>query len=120
MISTTNVSTYREFEEWQQDFSGGRINFLVIVGPRGTAKSTLFREAFTGIDHLYHRGIVSARGFYEMLFSHADQPVILDDVTSLLGNKDCVDLTLSLCDTEAEKTVRYGKKNLGRSLGQAT
>ena len=107
------VSTYAEFDQWIKDFAKNKINFLGIIGPRGTGKSTAVKEAMVKQRHLYHKGVISARMFYEKLFVFRNFPVVLDDVTSLLGNSDCADMVMSLCDSDETKTIRYGKKNLG-------
>src|SRR4051812_43506145 len=92
------IYTYEELREWWDDFYGGAINFFALIGPRGTGKSTVAKDYMTNRPHLYHKGVISPRGLYEMLFQYRDLPLVFDDVLSLLSNRDCAATVNSVCD----------------------
>jgi hypothetical protein len=105
------VTTFAEMEWWRDRFLGeDGPQFLVVIGTPGTGKSRMFSD--NKPPHtLYLGGALSAFHFYTQLYIHLNDLVIIDDVDSLFKDKAAVNLLKCLCNTDATRTVYWGKRN---------
>lgn len=102
------LTTYAELQSYVDDYRRCHYPFLWIVGRPGTSKSSLFTSAMKGTDHYYARaGQLTPLQLYLDLYEHRGQPVILDDLESLLNQPLGHKLINALGETTPEKTLSY-------------
>lgn len=104
-----HLRTYAEFESYLVDFVNGLYPFVWIFGRPGIMKTESIRAAAQG--HLVcnrKAGQLTPTQFYIDCFRHLNQPIILDDVTSLLDHRIGRRLISALGDTGRVKLMSYG------------
>lgn len=100
------VRTYREMEDFARAFADGFLNLLGLIGPPGTGKSHVLREA-VGKKACWINGNASPFGIYKLAYKHADEAIVLDDVDGLCRDRQGVRLLKTLCQTDASKSVSW-------------
>ena len=103
---TTIINAYRPLAEFAKAFAEGRLNFLLVLGRGGLAKTTTIRMATEGSAKVI-QGQVSAIALYMELYRHRDQPIVIDDVDRLYADPACVRLLKLVCQTERTKLVEW-------------
>lgn len=110
-IASEVVTSYAAMRWWRDRFfQDDGPQTVIVTGRPGVSKSHMFREAMPG-KALYQSGALSAFHLYMTLHEHADEPVVLDDVDSLFADKAAVNLLKCLCNTDAVRTVFWGKRS---------
>jgi hypothetical protein len=104
---TIVVRTYEEFRHFVHQFVAGRFHLLMLLGSPGVAKSQTVTRAIGNRAHLYLDTHATAFGMYCQLHLHRDLPTVIDDLDHLYGDRACVRLLKSLCNTDAVKTLRW-------------
>ena len=99
------LTTYAGLDRYIHAFARGAFNLLILVGAPGLQKSHLAREVLA--DACWIECHATALGIYRRLWKFRDQPVIIDDVDSLYGNRAAVRLLKALCQTDPRKTVAW-------------
>src|SRR4051812_19598988 len=100
------VTSYAELEAFLRAFADGHLGLLLLVGAHGLAKSRLVREAL-GDRACWIEGQATAFGLFRALYSHRDEPVVLDDLDGLFADRDAVRLLKALCQTETVKELSW-------------
>jgi hypothetical protein len=104
-----HLRTYAEFESYLVDFVAGRYPFLWIVGRPGVGKTESIKAAVRGREVYYRKsGQLTPARFYDDLFRHRGQPVILDDSEHLLEDRIGAKLVAALGDTTPVKVLSWG------------
>lgn len=113
---TITVTTYAEVERYFAAFAGGHLNLLFILGSPGVGKSRTARRALPPPGTHWIEGHATGFGMYCSAYQHLDQPIVIDDVDSLYGDRAAVRLLKTLCQTEAVKSVGWNSdaKSLDR------
>lgn len=104
--SAITVRTYRELDEFVAAFASGHLNLLILVGPPGTQKSRVLRQA-VGSGACWIEGHATPFGIYRRIWECRDQPLVIDDVDGLYGSREGLRLLKCLCQTEPRKTVSW-------------
>jgi hypothetical protein len=90
-------------------------NGVYVVGRAGTGKTFTIVETLKRLDApwAYRNGRVSAAGLFALLQEHPEHTVVLDDVTSLMGNKDALQVLIAALGGEPgqPRTVTYTIKS---------
>jgi hypothetical protein len=100
------VRHYEELLPFLDAFAQGWLNFLVILGWPGLAKSTLIRSRMPKAA-CWITGNISAFKAYALLYKAIDQAIVMDDVESFLGKAGARELLKQLCESESVKTVTW-------------
>ena len=111
------LTTYAELLEYALGWSRGNLSFVMVVGPRGIQKSTVFEQATADTEVCKIDGNSTAFGAYRTLYEHRDHPVIIDDVDGIFGCPNFVKLLKALCDTKPRKRVAWINDRTTRNLG---
>ncbi len=106
------VTTYEELDLYVEKVVDGPLDLLLLIGRHGTGKSERVKRllevcGYPADSTLYVEGHAQPFGIYRGLWSHRDQPVVLDDVDRIYANADCVRLLKPLCDTRAVKRISW-------------
>lgn len=115
---TITVNTYADYEALIAKWAKGALDDTVIViGAAGVGKSELALRAMGKDEHCYIKGQATKFGVYLKLFEHLHQPVILDDVDSLLASKEVTGLLKMLLETRSPRTIQWttGQTMIGDS-----
>jgi hypothetical protein len=104
------LTTYDELRQTARKFVEGRIPLMVLVGSPGLGKTQVLEGAYSGLPYLKVDGKKAPLDLYVDLFRHLDQPVLLDDVDTLLDNKDGQVLIRQLTDTKPLRGVSWGTR----------
>jgi hypothetical protein len=104
------LTTYSELRQTAEKFVEGRIPLMVLVGSPGVGKTQILEAACSGVPFLKVDGKKAPLDLFVDLHRHLDQPVILDDVDTLLDNKDAQVLIRQLTDTKLVKSVSWGTR----------
>jgi hypothetical protein len=99
------ITTYDDLDRFVRAFADGVFNFLILVGDPGLQKSRVVRDAMP--DACWIEGHATPLGIYMRLWERRNDPVIIDDVDSLYGDKAAVRLLKGLCQTERHKVVAW-------------
>ncbi|MFM7150435.1 MAG: hypothetical protein ACKO23_11380 [Gemmataceae bacterium] len=106
--SVRTLTAYAELSSYVDDFRRGHYPFLWILGRPGTSKSSLLTSAMKGTDRYYARaGQLTPLQLYLDLYEHRGQPVILDDLETLLNQPQGHKLINALGEMSPEKTLSY-------------
>ena len=100
------VRTYAELDRYIHQFAAGKFGLLILVGGPGLQKTRKAHEIL-GPDVCWIESNATAFGIYCRLFEFRDQPVVIDDVDSLFGDRAAVRLLKCLCQTEERKVVAW-------------
>ncbi len=100
------VRHYDELLPYLGAFARGYINFLVILGWPGLAKSTLIRSQMPEAA-CWITGNISAIKAYALLYKAIDAAIVMDDVESFLGKAGARELLKQLCESEFIKTLTW-------------
>jgi hypothetical protein len=103
------LTTYVDLERYVRAFNDGHLNMLLVVGSHGLQKSRLVRDV-VGDRAVWIENRASAFGLYEELYAHRDEPLVMDDVDGLYGDRDAVRLLKCVLQTEPIKTVSWHSK----------
>lgn len=103
----TKLKTYKAFGEIVRSFAEGKTDLLVIVGPPGLSKSQTLKRSVADTDALLIKGHSTPMKFYELAYYAKDQPIILDDVNTLLSNKLNQEYVRALTETDKYKKIQY-------------
>ncbi len=91
---------YADLTEALQHFLHGVYPLLIVESTPGLGKTELVKDLFHTIPrHCWLSGRVTPVLFYTMLYQYQDCPLVLDDVQSLLDDKQCVELLKAVCST---------------------
>ena len=114
------LKTYADFYKYMKAFSKKQLNLLVVVSRGGLGKTFTAEEALMEEAPLTFTGHVTPMSLYiEMLERNKEEKdfiAIFDDVDLLIQNKTNVALLKQVCDTRAEKIIRYSTTS--RALGK--
>jgi hypothetical protein len=100
------VTTYAELEQFVHAFARGLLNLLILIGAPGLQKSQLVRQTL-GDRVFWIEGNATPFRIYCDLYSHRNQPIVLDDGDALLHDPRGVRLLKSLCQTDVVKQVSW-------------
>jgi hypothetical protein len=99
------IRTYDRFRSEIDAFAHNERSLLVIVGPPGTAKSTVVRNALPNA-RVIEGGSTPYR-LYQELFKNIDMPIVLDDADRVFRDRQGVFLLKTLAQTEPRKRVTW-------------
>lgn len=106
------VTKYDELGQFCDAFARENYDLLTIVGPGGTGKSeTVTRKmnaVHGGTDWSLIKGKHTALDLYLRLYHSRLQPIVLDDIDSLLANSDNTAILKCICETKRVKRVEWG------------
>ena len=108
---TIAVESYAELAQFTESFAGGRLDLLAIVGRPGTGKSQAMRSALKDDDIGWIAGHASPFGLYRFLYEHINQPIVIDDVDALYGEKKALAILKMACQTDNLKQVSWESRN---------
>jgi hypothetical protein len=111
-MSTTHypLKTYESLKETASSFANGSLPLVVLIGDPGLGKTETFKESCTGKPFLHISGNKRPFDLYVDLHRHIDQPVILDDVETLMSKDEGKVLIRQLTETTSVKTVSWGSQ----------
>jgi hypothetical protein len=98
------IPTYAELEHYAHAFAAGHLTLLILCGAPGLGKSQCLRRALAG-KVCWIDGNASAFGVYLQAYEHRHQPLVLDDIDGLHGDRRSIRLLKALCQTDMVKTV---------------
>jgi len=101
------LRTYDEANVWLTNFVGGVFNLLFLIGRPGLSKSQMAFKAIGERRHAWIECHATKLALYCKLYEHRDEPVIIDDETSLVTDPGKLAIMNSLCQTNAVKTLRW-------------
>ena len=101
------LTTYADMKRWLNDFVAGHYNLLFSIGRPGISKSQLAMAALGDRRHAWVEGHATPLAFYQKLFEHRDEPVVIDDEYSFVQDKSKLSLVNSLCQTNPVKKLRW-------------
>jgi len=104
------ITTYQELREFARAFANGDIPLLVVMSTPGVGKSQTIKAATEGIRTLTIKGRKSAIDFHTDSYHYQDDPVVLDDADSMLGDRLCRSYIKMLTETDQYKRIDYGTK----------
>lgn len=106
------VATYDELRRFCDAFSREKYDLMTLVGPGGTGKSeTVTREMnrmHTGSGWSLIKGKQTPLALYHKLYESRLQPIVLDDIDSLLSSPDNTAILKCVCETKPVKQVEWG------------
>lgn len=108
------VTEYEEFRQIVKTWVDGNLELLTILGNAGIGKSETVVRSMNenlgpeGRRWKLHKGKASPLFIYSTTYRYRLRPMVLDDVDSLLDNKDTVSVLKCLCDTKPVKRVEWG------------
>lgn len=108
--ASTTITKYIEFQELISKFVRGHFPLLAIVGRPGLSKSQTLKAAIGDRQCLIVKGRKSPIDFYEDVFVHLDEPIILDDADNLMSQRLCREYVKALTETDTYKRLDYGTK----------
>ena len=79
----------------------------MLVGPPGQSKTESVRQAFRKKKYLYLKGRVSALSFFEKLYMHRNMPVVLDDTSEMLKDKDVQEILRELMEHTEQRRISW-------------
>jgi hypothetical protein len=101
------VSNAAELERWVQGFADGHFECLILVSWPGTGKTTILEKAVKDKAHILKGGQISAFQFYIELYENRDRLIVVDDIDSLLGDRETVNLLKCVANTDPVKIVGW-------------
>lgn len=101
------VTTYKELEFYIKMFRDGNADLLIISSSGGLGKSSSVDKIMLETKHLKVSAHTSPLQFYILGFEHKDCPVILDDVDSLIINKENISLLKQFAETKPVKEISW-------------
>ena len=104
--SAIKIRTYQELEQFAGAFGEAKLNLLILVGAAGLSKSQTIRRV-VGDQVCWIEGNATAFGMYTELCKAKDKLIVIDDVDSLYGDRACVRLLKSLCQTDPVKRISW-------------
>ena len=104
------LTTYDDLSRTAIPFARGDIPLMILIGSPGVGKSKALQKACVGMPCLSVSGKKSPLDAYIDLHRHIDQPVIFDDVDTLLKDDDGKVLLRQLTETTSVKTVTWGSR----------
>jgi hypothetical protein len=115
LSGAVRLTQYSELREYAEAFGQGHLRTVYLIGPPGVGKSRVLRDS-VGSNALWIDGSASPFGIYCAAFEHLNQPIILDDVDGLVGDRKGTRMLKSLCQTDATKHVSWESDS--RALAQ--
>ena len=101
------VRTYKDLEFYVNMFRDGNSELLVIVGDGGIGKSRIVDDIMKDIEHVKILSHITPMSLFITGYTHANIPIIFDDVDTLLNNKECVALLKQFCETSQTKEIQW-------------
>lgn len=109
---TIRVTTYAAFRDIVSKWASGKLDdSVIVIGPAGVGKSEQARAALKGVEHCYLKGSATKYGVYLSLIAHQNEPVVLDDVDTLLRSAEVTGLLKMLLETTSPKLVQWTTAN---------
>jgi hypothetical protein len=100
------ITTYERLHRHVAAWADRDIERLLIVGPAGVGKSSAYRLGMGNRRFHLFGGRLTPLQLYLQLCDHPHRPIVLDDISALLRNRDFRDMLKSLCET-GERVVRW-------------
>src|SRR3989344_1491093 len=101
------VRTYKELEFYIQMFRDGNCDLLIIESRGGLGKSSSVDKVMEQARHLKVSAHVTPLQFYILGYEYKDCPIVLDDVDSLIINKDNIALLKQFAETKQVKEIMW-------------
>ncbi|VTR92889.1 Uncharacterized protein OS=Aeromonas phage Aes516 PE=4 SV=1 [Gemmata massiliana] len=101
------VRSFDELTPWLAGFVASKFHLLFLIGRPGLGKSQRAMAALDGSPHAWIDCHATKLAMYCTLYRHRDEPVVIDDETSLLTDPGKLTLMNALCQTNAVKTLRW-------------
>jgi len=101
------IDTYERFHRHLASWVDREVPCLLVVGPPGTGKSYGYRSALGNRPKHVFGGRQSPLHVFMTLHDAPHQPVVLDDISSLLRDDQFRDMLKGLCDT-GPRVIRWG------------
>ncbi|HSZ54135.1 MAG TPA: hypothetical protein VK797_00630 [Tepidisphaeraceae bacterium] len=101
-----------------RDVAARRHTSLYLYGPRGTSKTHIVRTTLAdiGVTFLYEAGHLTPLGYFDLLRKHADEIIVIDDVSSLFANKIGQQMLLASLGRQdagdSARVITYHRRNL--------
>ena len=91
----------------------GNVSSMILCGSSGMGKShliidSLLRHDLGECDSCTHKGYVTARGLYEMLYDNNGKICVFDDCDSIFDNEVSANLLKAALDTYSVRKVSWG------------
>lgn len=100
------VTTYSELDLFARAFANDFLNLVIVCGAAGLGKSREFADA-VGNHAFWIDGNASPFGIYMQAFLHRNEPIVLDDVDGLYGDRAGIRLLKSLCQSDQKKNLSW-------------
>ncbi len=101
------TTTYSELEFYAKMFRDGNAELVVIAGSGGMGKSRAVEELMKDTEHVRILSHISPMALFIAGYENCDEPIVFDDVDTLLNNKDCVALLKQFCETSPVKEIQW-------------
>lgn len=114
-----DIDNYDEFRHHINKFKSQASDLLIIEGSHGTGKTHHVKEQMKGTDHAFITGNLTAYQLHRKLYEHRDEPVVIDDIETLLGSSSMKSL-LKQCGQHDQKTLQYHSERLDPQVEEFT
>ena len=106
-MSEIQITTCKELRKIARLFVGGKLQAVMVVGPPGQSKTESVKQAFRKKKYLYLNGRVSALSLFENLYLHRNMPVVLDDTSEMLKDKDAQEILRGLMEHTEQRRISW-------------
>lgn len=103
----TIVTTYKELEFYIKMFRDGNADLLIIESSGGLGKSSSVDKVMQETKHLKVSAHTTPLQFYILGHEYKNCPVVLDDVDSLIINKENISLLKQFAETKEVKEISW-------------
>src|SRR5688500_14408230 len=101
-----NITTYSELADLAEDWAARFYPLVVVIGRPGTGKTSTFLAA-AGQEAIVINGRVSGAALFTTLEERPDAPVLVDDVDSVLTEKQSLTVLKAACETRPIRTISW-------------
>ena len=101
------VTTYKELEFYIKMFRDGNADLLILESKGGFGKSSLVDEIMKTTRHLKVSAHTTPLQFFILGYEYKDCHIVLDDVDSLIINKDNIALLKQFAETKQVKEIMW-------------
>lgn len=107
MNKLITVTTYKELEFYVKMFRDGNCDLLILESNGGYGKSSTVDKIMEETRHLKVLSHITPMQFYISGYLYKDCPTILDDVDTLVTNRENVALLKQYCETKPIKEISW-------------
>jgi len=101
------VKSYAEARTWLAHFAESNFHLVFLIGAPGLGKSQMALQVLDQRRHAFIEGHATPLAFYQKLWEHRDEPVVIDDENSFVKHPGKLALMACLCQSNPIKTLRW-------------